>query len=92
MKSIHRVPITPDINYLVEITVPDGELTGLHFEGTSGAYFVHLIGEDGAETQQQQFLFAQAAVGSVPSALLDITDLTNATYLGYANGLHAWML
>lgn len=93
MKAIHRIPINADINNLVTIPVPLGSVHGLMLEGTGGPLFVYVVADDGPGTQDKTFLFAQALAGeSAASTLLDTNDVSTATYLGYVNGLHAWML
>ncbi len=91
MKAIHRIYLEPDLMSSVAVFVPAGTITALGVEGDVSLY-VHILGDVGPGTQTRDFIFAEAINGVMASSLLDSTDLTEATYLGYANSTHVWML
>ncbi len=93
MKAIYRIEVSSDLDNPVDVLVPSGVITGLHIE-RSGLYYLHIMADEGDLTVTRKLVFAQAPNDNngQASALLEATDLTGATYLGYAVPFHVWLL
>ena len=93
MKSIYRIEVSSDLTNPVNVLVPSGEVVGLFME-SSGLFYLHVLADEGDLNVTRQLVFAQMPVdnNAAPSELLDATDLTGATYLGFAIPFHVWLL
>ena len=93
MKAIYRIQVSSDLVNPVDVLVPSGIITGLHIE-RSGMFYLHILADEGALTVTRQLVFAQAPNDNnpAPSTLVDATDMTGATYLGYAIPFHVWLI
>lgn len=91
MMAIYRIEVEARTNEPVIVQVP-AKARPLTIERSEHLY-LHVAAEDNAPFVEREVVFAQAPrIGSQASKRLDSIDFDRATYLGYVNGLHCWIL